>query len=660
MSSILEKLLNKKITYINENRSNITYKGQLPIFIKEIKFENIKEKFSIIKKIEILRNEFEINMLEYIEENKKIYILFCEKEDIIDNLFESNEEIIEEIIQEAYVYGHSAPIKKKEINNLFEKELSLCKINFKKKDFNEIKNAIGTGFFSRINIKEIPFHLALFTNNHILDKNSLKKGNNIILDHKDMSISKILELTNERRTFTSEELDYTCVEIFDDDKLFQNDEIEKIFTIDQNILEDKIIFKENIDIFILQYPNGSELSLSTGVAGIKGDKIIYTASTIYGSSGSPIIKRDNYCIIGLHIGSIKKEKKNENLNIGSNMYSIINDIKKKISKDNNLKKEKLKIIDEPKKTDKRNDNKDEANSKIDTNEIGCKGESNNITYSSKNENKGPEELAKKSEEEKIKGQNKMNSNLKYFDRKQTEYEKMIHEKEIEEEKSLSKKLEILNEEPKKNTDSEEDILKKEKNKENIIFLEEKGKKVKDKLKETKYFMPKIESPFLKKLKEEEIIIKEKRLVEELKKINKQKEIRYYGENIHKYFLPKINQRLKKEREDRIKNLKVINNLHHSIKKNNAKISSSQNGWNNINADEKDKLNRNKKQIRGISAKTAYKHIKNIDKELDRYQKILKLNGGIPSNPQLGRKVSDLLLDSIEAKLSILNKMNKQI
>ena len=88
------------------------------------------------------------------------------------------------------------------------------------------------------------------------------------------------------------------LKFFDNDKLFQNDEIEKIFKIDQNILEDKIISKENIDIFILQYPNGSELSLSTGVAGIKGYKILYTASTIYGSSGSPIIKRDNYCIIG--------------------------------------------------------------------------------------------------------------------------------------------------------------------------------------------------------------------------------------------------------------------------------------------------------------------------------------------------------------------------
>ena len=50
----------------------------------------------------------------------------------------------------------------------------------------------------------------------------------------------------------------------------------------------------------------------------------------------------------------------------------------------------------------------------------------------------------------------------------------------------------------------------------------------------------------------------------------------------------------------------------------------------------------------------------IDKEADKNEKILKLNGGIATNPKLGRKVSNLLLDSIQAKLSILNQINKQI
>ena len=50
----------------------------------------------------------------------------------------------------------------------------------------------------------------------------------------------------------------------------------------------------------------------------------------------------------------------------------------------------------------------------------------------------------------------------------------------------------------------------------------------------------------------------------------------------------------------------------------------------------------------------------IDREADKNEKILKLNGGIATNPKLGRKVSNLLLDSIQAKLSILNQIKKQI
>ena len=44
---------------------------------------------------------------------------------------------------------------------------------------------------------------------------------------------------------------------------------------------------------------------------------------------------------------------------------------------------------------------------------------------------------------------------------------------------------------------------------------------------------------------------------------------------------------------------------------------------------------------------------NLEKETKMNEKILKLNGGLENNPELGKKVSNLLIDSIEAKLSIL-------
>ena len=49
----------------------------------------------------------------------------------------------------------------------------------------------------------------------------------------------------------------------------------------------------------------------------------------------------------------------------------------------------------------------------------------------------------------------------------------------------------------------------------------------------------------------------------------------------------------------------------------------------------------------------------LQNEAEMKQKMLKLNGGIENNPELGKKVSNLLIDSIEAKLSILNQMYKE-
>jgi hypothetical protein len=50
--------------------------------------------------------------------------------------------------------------------------------------------------------------------------------------------------------------------------------------------------------------------------------------------------------------------------------------------------------------------------------------------------------------------------------------------------------------------------------------------------------------------------------------------------------------------------------------------------------------------------------KNIDKEAELKEKLLKESGGIANNPELGLKVSNLLIDSIQAKINILKKMNE--
>ena len=49
---------------------------------------------------------------------------------------------------------------------------------------------------------------------------------------------------------------------------------------------------------------------------------------------------------------------------------------------------------------------------------------------------------------------------------------------------------------------------------------------------------------------------------------------------------------------------------------------------------------------------------NLEKKAEMNEQLMKLNGGIENNPELGKKVSSLLIESIEAKLSILKKVNE--
>ena len=49
----------------------------------------------------------------------------------------------------------------------------------------------------------------------------------------------------------------------------------------------------------------------------------------------------------------------------------------------------------------------------------------------------------------------------------------------------------------------------------------------------------------------------------------------------------------------------------------------------------------------------------IDNDIKKKQKILDLYGGVKNNPEIGEKISNMLIDSIEAKLSILNKFKEE-
>ena len=230
------------------------------------------------------------------------------------------------VILEGIPMGHCEPITKEEIDELYKYEDSMCTIYSKKIINGKTENLKGTGFFLCISNELIPFNNCLMTNNHILNKNSIENNKDITIEYQNKK--KVIKINGSRRAYTNEYLDYTCIEILDEDN------IKKFFLIDENINdENSYQFKE---IFILQYPGGyDKLSFSAGkIITIESNLIKHTCATKPGSSGSPMLSRfSNYNVVGLHFGAEIKKDKNKEFNLSIPIYSVIKDI---IDKSNSI------------------------------------------------------------------------------------------------------------------------------------------------------------------------------------------------------------------------------------------------------------------------------------------------------------------------------------
>ena len=178
----------------------------------------------------------------------------------------------------------------------------------------------GTGFFCKIPLYNqlIKF---LFTSNHLINKDLIKTGNNIHFVYK--LKRKNIEITDNRKCFTNEDLDYTCIEIFDED------EIEDFFDVENKEYKDINEYFLNEDIAIIQYPKGGPLKINAGhLKEINENMIKHKVSTDYGSSGAPIILYErNYEILGIH----RARNTKLNINMGIYIKFIIEDIKKNIN-----------------------------------------------------------------------------------------------------------------------------------------------------------------------------------------------------------------------------------------------------------------------------------------------------------------------------------------
>ena len=313
------------------------YRAKKEFWIKEIHFEDEKDKISKLSNLEKLKNN--ITIYEIIEREKVLYISI----DYNKKSAKKFNKIMSEannngLKKEIIIKGNGKYSKLNEIQNLYNRDYSMCKFELPVND----KIWFGSGFFFEIDSElGIPFKKCLFSCNHVLKENEILrrknylefkyKGNteeinisNSIIYSKKIQDFSNLNTSNQRKIFTDEELDYTCIELLENDGIFQKLQSVSLFKMSKNYSDENT---KNSEIFVLQYPKGEELSFSLGqVSSIYNSLIKHSASTEGGSSGSPIISRQNINnVIGIHFLG----ETNLNANYAHSMESILNDIKHK-------------------------------------------------------------------------------------------------------------------------------------------------------------------------------------------------------------------------------------------------------------------------------------------------------------------------------------------
>ena len=258
----------------------------------------------------------------------------------------------EDYIKESDLPFQPKPISLKEMEILGNLAKShICKIKCK-------NGSHGTGFFCNIPIGWNDYLKVFMTNNHVLDINDIQPGQIINFsldnDYKDFQII----IDNSRETYTNKDYDVTIIEIKKEDKIDEK----SFFDLDKQIFKENAfeIFRNN-QIYLLHYPKGEELVISPGVIKsitIDNKTIQHLCSSSGGSSGSPIINKNNYQVIGIHKGSPASGNK---YNLGTLLKEPLENFNEEVkikknqtgnNKDNNINKnnkENKKIVIEEKK-----------------------------------------------------------------------------------------------------------------------------------------------------------------------------------------------------------------------------------------------------------------------------------------------------------------------
>ena len=217
-------------------------------------------------------------------------------------MYEGNKEILLE--------NYPIPITLEENYLIIEQmKNSICKIY-------KNKGGKGSGFFCFIPFEnsKIP---VLITNYHVIDNDYFKNNAIINLTLNDDKETKIIQIGNNRKIYSSDKYDTTIIEIFP-----SKDKINYFLELEEKIFkQNSKLFYQKESLYIMHYPKSQKVSVSYGMLkDIKDSDIFHCCSTEKGSSGSPILSLSKKRIIGIH----KEGVISKNINKGTFLkYPII-------------------------------------------------------------------------------------------------------------------------------------------------------------------------------------------------------------------------------------------------------------------------------------------------------------------------------------------------
>ena len=219
-------------------------------------------------------------------------------------------------------------------NELFpmNKVYKACKSTIQIKYQKENKVFNSSGFFIKFQKNKKPFY-CIMTNEHSIKNDMIINEELIIILYENKTKELEIKLNEKERlikTFKDFEdfsLDITIIQIIEKDNIADD-----YFSLPDQDYLDKYDFLISEEIAIPQFPLGGVLQMSKGeIIGINYENNKYefshTASTLAGSSGSPIILKGKETVIGIHKGGNISKEENYGEFIGP-IINIMNSLKR--------------------------------------------------------------------------------------------------------------------------------------------------------------------------------------------------------------------------------------------------------------------------------------------------------------------------------------------